>query len=82
MAQPFESWYKNMPLITKAYMTACFATTLAVYLEVVTPLNLFLNYRAIWDKHEVWRLVTPFLFFDYFGINFLFHMFFLYPYRL
>jgi len=77
MAQPFEDWYKNMPLITKAYMSACLATTMAVYLDVVSPIHLFLNYRAIWQQHEVWRLLTTFLFFDYFGINFLFHMYFL-----
>jgi len=58
-------------------MTACLATTMADYLNIVTPIHIFLNYRTVWQQHEVWRLLTTFLFFDYFGINFLFHMYFL-----
>jgi len=75
--QPFEEWYKNMPIITRAYMTGCFMTTMAVYLDLVSPIALFLNFNVIWKEMEIWRLVTNFFFFDYFGLNFLFHMFFL-----
>jgi len=77
MAQPFEDWFKNMPLITKSYMTACFLTTTAVYLELVSPLSLYLNFPVIFKELEIWRLATTFFFFDYFGLNFVFHMFFL-----
>jgi len=77
MAQPFEDWYKNMPVITRAYMTGCFMTTMAVYLDIVTPLQLYLNFPLVYNKLELWRLVTNFFFFDYIGFNFVFHMFFL-----
>jgi len=77
MAQPFEEWYKGMPPVTKAYMTGCLATTMACYLDLVSPLQLYLNFSAIIKDMEIWRLLTNFFFFDQFGLNFLFHMFFL-----
>jgi len=77
MAQPFEDWYRNMPLITKSYMTGCFATTLVVYLDIVSPLALYLNFQLVFRDYELWRLLSNFFFFDYFGLNFFFHMFFL-----
>jgi len=77
MAAPFEDWYKNLPIITKTYMTACVATTIAVYLDIVTPLDIYLNFNLIFKKFQFWRLITNFFFFDYIGINFLFHMYFL-----
>lgn len=93
--EPFEDWYKKMPIVTRTYMTICFLTTLVVYLEIVSPLSLYLNFAAVFREYEVffnivkigvqltvfflkfWRLLTNFFFFDYFGINFIFHIFFL-----
>ncbi|PRP88163.1 hypothetical protein PROFUN_03986 [Planoprotostelium fungivorum] len=77
MAQPFEDWYKNLPVVTRTYTTACFLTTLAVYLDLVSPLQLYLNLPLVWSNFEVWRVITNFLFYDRMGINFIFHMFFL-----
>jgi len=76
-AQPFENWFRTLPLITKTYLTGCVLTTLAVHLDIITPLSLYLNFHVITKHYEVWRLVTNFFFFDYFGLNFIFHMFFL-----
>ena len=76
MAAPFEEWYNSMPVVTKYYMTICFATTFAVYLDVITPLQLYLNFRSVFYEYEIWRLFTNFIFYDYFGLNFFFHMFF------
>jgi len=77
MAQPFEDLYRNLPPVTKTFMTACFVTTMAVHLELVNPLALYLNFNVVFHQFQVWRLITNFLFFDYFGLNFIFHMFFL-----
>jgi len=71
-----EDFYKNLPIITRSYMTACFLTTMAVYLDLVSPLALYLNFPRVFSG-EVWRLLINFFFFDYIGLNFLFHMFFL-----
>eukprot|EP01098_Paradermamoeba_levis_P007141 TRINITY_DN2962_c0_g1_i3.p1 TRINITY_DN2962_c0_g1~~TRINITY_DN2962_c0_g1_i3.p1 ORF type:complete len:209 (+),score=32.40 TRINITY_DN2962_c0_g1_i3:77-628(+) len=79
-AAPFENWYRTLPIITKCYMTGCVLTTLAVHLELISPLSLYLNFHVIFKHYQLWRLFTNFLFFDYFGLNFIFHMFFLVRY--
>lgn len=49
----FEDWYKGLPIITRSYMTACFLTTLAVYLDFVNPLGLYLNFTLVFKNLEV-----------------------------
>ena len=58
-AAPFESWYKNLPVVTKTYMTASVGTTLAVYLEVITPLDLYLNFHQIIHQYHVNEMNNP-----------------------
>merc|ERR1711879_159225 len=77
MATPFEDFFRQVPPITRAYVGACVVTTLAVHLEFINPLTLYFNGRLLGNKHEIWRLLTPFLFFGYFGLNFIFHIYFL-----
>eukprot|EP01095_Lingulamoeba_sp_RSL-Kostka_P006473 TRINITY_DN202_c1_g1_i1.p1 TRINITY_DN202_c1_g1~~TRINITY_DN202_c1_g1_i1.p1 ORF type:complete len:237 (-),score=45.10 TRINITY_DN202_c1_g1_i1:216-926(-) len=73
----FENWFRNLPLVTKTWMTGCFITSAAVHFDLLTPFALYLNFDLIWYKYEVWRLITNFLYFDKFSINFVFHMYFL-----
>lgn len=77
MAQNIEDWYKQMPVITRSYLTLSFLTTAGCALEVISPLSLYFNARSIFRQFQVWRLVTNFFFFGNIGIDFLFHMFFL-----
>ena len=62
------------------YMTACFFTTLACQLEVIAPLNLYFNWKQVVEDGQFWRMLTNFLYFGNFGIDYLFHMFFLVRY--
>jgi Derlin-2/3 len=65
-----EEWWKEMPPVTRSYVSLSVVTTAAVALEVITPL-----------KHgHVWRPVTNFFYFGNLNLDFLFHMFFLYRY--
>ena len=66
----------------------------AQQLEIVGPLQLYFNYRLVFQRGEVlslsgqpaltacdaqwWRLVTPFFYFGPINFDFIFHMFFLY----
>ena len=77
MAQPVVEMYFRTPVVTRFYMTACFLTTLATRLDIVDPLHLYYNLTLVWQKHQIWRVVTNFLYFGDFGIDFVFHMFFL-----
>lgn len=49
-------------------------------LDVVDPLHLYFNLKQIISGRQVWRLVTNFLYFGDFSIDFVFHMFFLVRY--
>jgi Derlin-2/3 len=49
----------------------------ACALDIITPFHLYFNWRAIYHQGELWRLVTNFLFFGTFGVDFFLHMYFL-----
>ncbi|CAA7394424.1 unnamed protein product [Spirodela intermedia] len=70
-------WYKQMPIITRSYLTAAFVTTAACTLEIISPYSLYLNPKLVVRRYEIWRLVTNFLFFGKLDLDFFFHMFFL-----
>eukprot|EP00744_Colponema_vietnamica_P008446 GILI01012049.1.p1 GENE.GILI01012049.1~~GILI01012049.1.p1 ORF type:complete len:240 (+),score=39.34 GILI01012049.1:75-794(+) len=75
-----EEWFKDIPPITRTYMTLSFLTTAACALELVSPLSLYFNFKLIFQKYQIWRLFTNFWFFGLFGLDFLFHLFFLVRY--
>ncbi|KAG9153318.1 hypothetical protein Leryth_018036 [Lithospermum erythrorhizon] len=77
MAQAVEEWYKQMPIITRTYLTAAIVTTIGCSLDIISPYNLYLNPKLIVKQCQVWRLVTNFLYFRKMDLDFLFHMFFL-----
>lgn len=72
-------WYWEIPVVSRAYFTLSFLTTAACALELVSPLSLYFNYSLI-AKGQLWRLVTSFLFFGLFSLDFVFHMYFLIRY--
>ncbi|CAI7839034.1 unnamed protein product [Closterium sp. NIES-54] len=72
-----EDWYKQMPIITRSYLTLSFLTTAGCALEVISPFSVYFNSNLIFKKFQLWRLFTNFFFFGSIGIDFVFHMFFL-----
>ena len=58
-------------------MIAAVATTTACFMDLVSPLTLYFNYDLIFKRGQYWRLISSFLFFGSFSIDFLFHMYFL-----
>ena len=70
----------EIPVVSRVYLTGAFLTTAACALDMVSPFSLYYNYNAIFFEGEVWRLATNFFFFGMFGIDFVFHMFFLMRY--
>lgn len=73
-------WYWSMPIVTRTYFTGCFVATVACALDVITPFHLYYNQHQIIHRGQLWRLVTNFLFFGNWGIDFLFHMYFIVRY--
>ena len=90
----FETWYKEIPIVTRCYLTISVLTTAACYFDLISPFSLYLNYRLIFEKYEVsarvyldaadlklvqiWRVFTNFFFFGMPSLDFVFHMYFLY----
>lgn len=74
------SWYYEIPIISRFYLTAAFAVTTACFLDVVSPLALYYNYDLILSKGQFWRLFSSFFFFGTFSLDFVFHMYFVVRY--
>jgi Derlin-2/3 len=73
-------WYMDIPVVSRTYLTASFMTTAACALDVVSPFSLYFNSGLIFYKGQFWRIITNFLFFGLFSLDFLFHMYFLVRY--
>lgn len=71
--------YKELPPVSRLYLTGAFITTGACAVEMVSPFSLYYEWGLV-TKGEVWRLVTSYLFFGLFSVDFLFHMYFLVRY--
>ncbi|EEB10041.1 Derlin-2, putative [Pediculus humanus corporis] len=78
--QTFRQEYMQIPVVTRAYTTACVITTIAVQLELVSPFQLYFNPILIFSQYQVWRLITTFLFFGAIGFTFFFNIIFTYRY--
>jgi hypothetical protein len=73
-------WYWGMPIVTRLYFSGCCAVTLACAADLITPFDVYYNWHAVAQRGQVWRVLTNFLFFGNFGIDFLFHMYFIVRY--
>lgn len=76
---PLE-WYNEIPIVSRLYLTSSFLTTAACALDLISPFSLYFNFKLIFHKGQLWRLLTNFLFFGTFSLDFIFHMYFLVRY--
>ena len=61
-AQDLFSWYNEIPLVSRVYLTAAVGTTTACFMDFVSPLTLYYNYDLIL-RGQYWRILSYFLFF-------------------
>ncbi len=66
----------EIPPVSRIYFTSAFLTTTCCAIDIINPYSLYYNTELIFEG-QIWRLVSPFLFFGRFSIDFLFNMFFL-----
>jgi len=74
------SWYMEIPVVSRVYLTSAFLTTAACAVDIISPFSLYFNFNLIFVQGQVWRIITTFLFFGLFSVDFLFHMYFLVRY--
>ncbi|EFN74320.1 Derlin-2 [Camponotus floridanus] len=54
--------YMQMPVVTRAYTTACVITTLAVQLDLVSPFQLYFNPILIVEQYQTFAFFVNLLF--------------------
>jgi Derlin-2/3 len=72
--------YLEIPPVARFYLTASFLTTLLCSLDIISPFLLYYHYTLIVYEGQYWRLLTTFLYFGSFSLDFVFHMYFLVRY--
>lgn len=77
-----EEQFNAIPKITRCYIVLAVATTACVSLGFLSPMQLYLDFGLIWNKFQIWRLFTCFIFFGKFSMSFLFQLYILYKYSV
>jgi len=75
-----QNWWDSIPKVTRLIFAGTFGVTLLGNWGLISPYYLILNWQAIYKGFEVWRLISPFLFFGKLSFPFLIHLIFLYRY--
>jgi len=71
-----ETWFTQIPPITRAWLILAVSTSLAVQSQLVTPLQLYYSHKSAFLNVQPWRAVTTFFYFGSISLDFVFHMFF------
>jgi hypothetical protein len=73
-----QSWFNNVPIITKIFLVGTLLTATITSFRFVSPETLVLIWPYVVEKFQIWRLVTPFFFAGSFSFNFAMHLYVLY----
>lgn len=83
VARP-ESWYNSLPFVTRNWLTAVAVTTVSANLGVLPIMKMIYDFESIFNKFEIWRLFSTFLWMGPFnkqeGFNTMIGFFLLYQY--
>ncbi|KAG3097497.1 hypothetical protein PI124_g5371 [Phytophthora idaei] len=71
MAGSIEAWYYGLPYITRFYLSVCFGSTLLSTMGFLNPQSLYLDFDLVWQRFQLWRLTTCFMFLGSFSFPFL-----------
>merc|ERR1712086_983269 len=73
-----EAWFQAMPIVTRYTFASLVVVTLAGNFGLISPMTLALIPQQVFQKFEIWRLVTNMMFMGKLGFGFLIHLMFLY----
>ncbi|KAJ1645646.1 hypothetical protein IWQ61_010296 [Dispira simplex] len=80
MPSPLEQWYREVPIVTRCYLTGLMGLTLAVHIGSVHELQLYYDFDLTFRRGQYWRLLTTFLYSGTFSLQWVFHTYFLMHY--
>jgi len=80
MAGSIEDWWRGMPFVTKWLFAGSLFVTLAANFHLIHWSNLTLDFDLIYQKFQIWRFLTAFLFHGKLGFPFLINLMFLVQY--
>merc|ERR1711865_347411 len=72
-----EAWFQAMPIVTRYTFASLVVVTLAGNFGLISPMTLALIPQQVFQKFEIWRLVTNMMFMGKLGFGFLMHLMFL-----
>ena len=78
--QDLMTWYHEIPVISRVYLTAAIGTSTACFMDLISPFTLYYNYDLIVHKQQFWRIFSSFVFLGSFSLDFLFHLYFVVRY--
>ncbi|KAJ1612107.1 transmembrane domain-containing protein [Cryptosporidium canis] len=64
-----QGWYKNLPPITRSFLTLTFVLTLMVTFGMLNPWYIIFDWGYILNKAQVWRFLTSFFFVGPFSLG-------------
>ena len=70
----------SLPPITGTWVAAALVLSVMDKLNLVTHYQLFFSPNLVFRLNQYWRLITTFLYFGGFGVEFIFHIFFVMHY--
>lgn len=75
-----REWLESLPPITRAWFLASLLTTCLVSFGMLSAFRVVWVWPMVWEKFELWRLVTPFVYFGGFSFAFVINMYLLVQY--
>ena len=55
---PLEQWFYEMPPVTRFWTAATVVTSVLIHCRILTPLQLFYSFRAVYVKSQVSKYAT------------------------
>src|SRR3989338_3935509 len=72
--------YGEIPVVTRTLVTAMVAVLLLQFGGMLSPFDMYLNWRLVLQRGQVWRLVSSFFFLGVQPVPLLLHLFFTFRY--
>lgn len=73
-----QDWFASLGVVTKFFLVSTLFTAACSSFNLISSFKLIFFWPLIWEKFELWRLLTPFVFAGGFSFPFAMHLYMLY----